>query len=472
MSGPKVVRIVTKQEIMAICRSRIDAVQDAIEQWRKFASNHAALTTEEETEVEKRLRSIVKLFECEQFLDVQKQCTAEIADLQADMNRIREETIAKAELKRSMRRRLQYSAETLISTFRITNRPISEELSNIALSALIANETDLACMNAAMSRILTEYTLYTVTCVEKQRMTPLQKELTKKLAEGEQLQSVAHWKTCHYHQRDREAAEVDRRLDKLLAEIEAIEDDKTAQPFFDRVALIAKESSPSHRSLLTDSLILDLGAHINERKAKEQSIASMRKIRNELRRLPSKAAKDLDTMLTKSIDSEDTSSSTILCDRSAALLKQETKAIAGTSRREAILKGLSELGYEVRENMATAWAKDGRIVVRKPNEKDYGVELGAVEDAERVQVQLVSIEPSSDASKAYRDLDRETIWCSEFSHLKSLLEKLGTAMHIEKALPVGSRPLKQIVNNSPTSNKHRELRNSGFSNRKTQELYE
>ena len=54
------------------------------------------------------------MFEREQFLDVQKQCTAEIASLQADMNRIRDEAIAKAEQERSMRRRLQYSAETLI----------------------------------------------------------------------------------------------------------------------------------------------------------------------------------------------------------------------------------------------------------------------------------------------------------------------------------------------------------------------
>ena len=36
MSGPKVVRIVTKQEVMAICHGRIDAVQDAIAQWSQI----------------------------------------------------------------------------------------------------------------------------------------------------------------------------------------------------------------------------------------------------------------------------------------------------------------------------------------------------------------------------------------------------------------------------------------------------
>ena len=92
--------------------------------------------------------------------------------------------------------------------------------------------------------------------------------------------------------------------------------------------------------------------------------------------------------------------------------------------------------------MATAWAENGRIVVKKPNEEGYGVELGAVEDAERMQVQLVSFDQSINASQ---DLNRETVWCSEFFHLKLALEQSGTALHIEKALPVGSKPLKRVV---------------------------
>jgi len=448
MSGPKVVRIVTKQEVMAICRGRMDAVQDAIAQWRKYASNHNALTPEEEKAVEKRLLSIVKLFESEQFLDVQKQCTAEIAALQADMSRIRDEAIAKAELERSMRRRLQYSAETLITTFEASQRQVPKELLNIVSSAT-ANETDLATMNSILSRILIEYTL---SSVEKQSMTPLQKELSKKLSEGEKLQSLADWKMRQ--EEDVKAIVTDRRLDKLLAEI-VVTAGKSAQPFLARATLIGQESSSSRRSLLTDSLILDLVAHLNERKSKEIAMASMREIRSELHRLTSRSAKDLEVLLTKAIDSNDISSAKLLRDKGVALLKEETKAMAGASRREAILKGLSELGYEVRENMATAWAEDGRIVVRKPNENGYGVELGAVEDAERMQVQLVSFEQANDASKVSQDLDRETIWCSEFSRLKSLLEKSGSALHIEKALSVGSKPLKQVQKSSTIPTRER-----------------
>jgi len=450
MSGPKVVRIVTKQEVISICHGRIDAVQDAIEQWRRYASGHDALTQEEEKAVERRLLAIIKMFEREQFLDVQKQCTIEIAALQIDMNRIRDEAIAQAELERSVRRRLQYSAETLIKTFASIQREIPEELSNIASSATTASETDLAAMSASLSRILTEYTM---SSIEKQSVTPLQKELSKKLSEGEKLETLAEWKIRH--DGDSKSAEKDHRLDRSLAEIEVCEDKTAIEPFLERITLIAKETSSDRRSLLTDSLILDLVDHSNERKAKELAIASMRDIRSELHRLTSKPAKDLEILLTKAIDSNDISSSKLLRDKGVALLTEETKAMAGASRREAILKGLSELGYEVRENMATAWAEDGRIVVKKPNEKGYGVELGAVEDAERMQMQLVSFEQANDASKASRDLDRETIWLSEFSSLKSLLEKSGTALHIEKALPVGSKPLKQVQESATISGRER-----------------
>lgn len=302
-------------------------------------------------------------------------------------------------------------------------------------------------MNSTLSRILTEYTLG---AVKMESLTPLQKELSEKLSAGENLQTLADLKI----HREGDIIEIDRRLDRLLAEIEVLEGE-IVKPFLARAALIAQESSSSRRSLLTDSLIFDLVAHSNERKAKELAIASMREIRSELHRLTSKHAQDLKILLTKAIDSNDILSGKLLRDKGIALLKVETKAIVGISRREAILKGLSELGYEVRENMATAWAENGRIVIRKPNEKGYGVELGAVEDAERMQMQLVSFEQANDTSIASNDLDRETRWCSEFTHLKSLIEKSGAALHIEKALPVGSRPLKQVQELATIPNRER-----------------
>ena len=47
------------------------------------------------------------------------------------------------------------------------------------------------------------------------------------------------------------------------------------------------------------------------------------------------------------------------------------------------------------------------------------------------------------------------IWCSEFSRLKSALEQSGSALHIEKALPVGSKPLKRVANSTIAAQERR-----------------
>lgn len=439
MSGPKVVRVITKQEIMANCRSRIDALQDVIDQWRKFAIKHDSLAIQEEKAVEEEFQSIVRMFEQEQFDAVQNRCTFKMVSIQDDIIRIRNEAIAKVEQERSMRRRLQYSAETLIKTFEDAGLQIPEELSSIASAILIANQSDLSNISSTLSRILTKFS---ISAAENKNITPLQMKLSKQLTEGERLQTLAEWKI--QHDLDIKAADADRKLDKLLAEIEAIENESIAKPFIARVASIANELLASQKSLLTDSLIFDLTAYLNEQKVKDEAIASMIETHNALRRLTTKQTKDIETQLAKAIVAGDIKAGKVLKEKASDLLKTEAKVLASTSRREAILKGLSELGYEVRENMATAWAENGRIVVKKPNEKDYGIELGAARDIERVQVQLVSIEHSNEAHNASQDLDRETIWCSEFSQLKLLLQKSGTALHIEKTLPIGAKPLKRV----------------------------
>src|SRR5215831_7377274 len=58
-----------------------------------------------------------------------------------------------------------------------------------------------------------------------------------------------------------------------------------------------------------------------------------------------------------------------------------------------------------------------RLVIRKPDATDYGVELGAPPDMSRLQVRLVgSARPSRNVQ---RDRDMETTWCSEFSRSNS-----------------------------------------------------
>ena len=64
-----------------------------------------------------------------------------------------------------------------------------------------------------------------------------------------------------------------------------------------------------------------------------------------------------------------------LVKRADFLIEAEVRAMAAEERRRAVLEGLASLGYEVSEGMATAWVKDGRVVLRKAANPGYGVEL-------------------------------------------------------------------------------------------------
>ena len=124
----------------------------------------------------------------------------------------------------------------------------------------------------------------------------------------------------------------------------------------------------------------------------------------------------------------------------SGLVRHRQRAIAD-ARRRAILKGLSELGYEVREGMETAWADSGRVVLKKPSLPGYGVEIGGAADATRLQVRAVALSAGRDTG---RDRDVETIWCGDFGKLQVLISDKGGAITIEKSVSIGASPLKVL----------------------------
>jgi hypothetical protein len=131
-----------------------------------------------------------------------------------------------------------------------------------------------------------------------------------------------------------------------------------------------------------------------------------------------------------------------LIEQCTALIAEHLQRQAALARRQAVLEGLSSLGYEVREGMATAWADKGRVVLRKTATPGYGVEVGGSADNGRLQVRAVALTANHDSQ---RDQDIETIWCGEFKRLQALLAAQGDDLSIEKALAVGAAPLKEVA---------------------------
>ena len=122
---------------------------------------------------------------------------------------------------------------------------------------------------------------------------------------------------------------------------------------------------------------------------------------------------------------------------------------AQTDKREyaALMKGIVENqdNLTIREGMATAWAADGRVIVRKPSVPDYGVELGAPGDVARLQVRLVGSDQPASTRTAARDRDQEVTWCNEFEALQAAVAAAGGHLAIERAVGAGVQPVKSVT---------------------------
>lgn len=106
------------------------------------------------------------------------------------------------------------------------------------------------------------------------------------------------------------------------------------------------------------------------------------------------------------------------------------------------MAGLAGLGYEVKEGMATAWAKDGRVVLKNPRMPGYGIEFSGAPDATRLQARTVAFTAERNN---LRDRDAETIWCGNFGKLSEIVAKSGGRIDLEQAQPIGSMPLKVVA---------------------------
>jgi hypothetical protein len=416
----------------------MEVVREVVEEWRRCAKRHGVLSAEAVADVDGRYQALVQLFEHDMWLDVQKRAPEIITFLKHDMERIREEAIHAAAQARSKRRRLVQSAQTIVAALQAADKAVPDELVQVIRTAPRAADEELVSLNSTLSRAMAGLTLMTGEPQSAQH----QRELADRLSGGAPLQSVAQWLAGQDQalpQNDKE-----QRLDRLLAEIEVIGDKRPMETFLQRAQSIDAERDLARRELLIDSLSIDVAAYCRQRAEKTHQLAAMREVCIELRQLSSDQARLLEQQLQATITAEDVAKAGPLNAEAIRLIAEETRSRAAVARRAAVLKGLADLGYEVRETMATAWAHNGRIVVRKPAEADFGVEISGAPAAERLQVRLVAFDQPGATRDSSRDKDMETIWCNEFTRLQALLGVSGNTLLIERALAAGVTPVKIV----------------------------
>ena len=151
MSGPKVVRIVTREEIIATCKDILAQLEVEIRRWEKIGTRNELLSDDEIGATRKRHAALTALLAADRFMDLQKQVPDEIAYLQADTARRLSEAATKVASARGQGRRLAAMARQTLDRSDIVLPP---DLRRDLEAVVAGNGSDKAQAEKALSNVM------------------------------------------------------------------------------------------------------------------------------------------------------------------------------------------------------------------------------------------------------------------------------------------------------------------------------
>ena len=430
MSGPKAFRIVTRAEIITICRRSLARLDAAIEDWISRGQRNGTIDKADIDKVIARRDAFRGLLSADRFVELQKQLPAEISYLQADAERRAEKAAElEAQSKRALRR-MKATAQALLASLESSGIQLPHEIREELASSGTLSERLEGAINRAFLMLHSTPTIKGV--------SDLQRDIAARLGAGEKRTSLEEWTSQQPGVAEDQAL---LRVEGFLAELKGLGIDPG--PFSARISSLELES-PARRSLLADSLLLDLATAVKNGREHARLQSDLRARHAELSEMHSPEAVSLRSEIGELLSGAMRGNEAELIKRADFLIEEEVRAMAAEERRRAVLEGLAGLGYEVSEGMATAWVSGGRVVLRKAANPGYGIELSGGSQSDLLQARAVAFGNSTETRDMSRDRDIETIWCGEFERLQSLIAKDGGLLAIEHARPIGQFPLKVV----------------------------
>lgn len=435
MSGPKVVRLVTREEIVAICEGHLARLSVVVEEWIRVGQRNDTVTEAEVSATLARQEEFRRMLSQDRFTELQKAVPDEITFLRADQEaRLARAASERAEA-RSVQRRTQDAAASVLSALERRGVQVPVEL-RAALKDAAAGQSEGAAAISRAFALLSDKSDTTLS--ERQR------RLADSLKETDDRQNFKQWLAS---QSTTSEDEDFNRLNLRMAELAVILGEEATAEFEDRLRRIFSGETSSNRSLLVDSLEVDLAQAVSKAKERTALQSRLRMLAAELSQLGSESTGAIAAAVLARIN-ETTEVLVELEKEATEAINRSREEAAAHSRRHAILKGLAALGYQVNEGMETAWVRDGRVVIKRASQPGYGVEIGGRVESGRLQLRTVAIRSPNTTADAARDRDAETIFCGEVAKLQAQFAENGGGIIIERALPVGAAPLRVVTDTS------------------------
>lgn len=430
MSGPKVVRVVTREELLAGSRTMLAQLDQSIERWASQSARLGNPDADAVRATQNRRQELEALLKANRFRELLAQVPKETAFVDKSIDQMLERAATSAALTQGQAARRRANAAFLLKEL----APGAPRASAALLSSLRSIANNRQPDDSADATLAAAFALTQSEQAER-TLTAQQIELARALQVAEKDTEYQRWRRMRESRTDSRLT----RVRQHIAEIDLRGGKDQAETFAKRLDTIELDQDEQNRGRRLDSLVLDLAGALKLERDRAELMQRASRLRARSKVLgPEGTVRERDQLIA-AIGSQDVEQLPAHIAETEAKLADHDRRMAAEQRRRAILEGLSRLGYQLGSSMATAFATQGRVVLRKASLPGYGVEISAPADAQRMQFRTVALSSSRDRR---RDVDAENLWCGDFSELQKLFVGSGASFTIEVAKAVGEVPLK------------------------------
>ncbi|MEM1058357.1 MAG: hypothetical protein AAGK14_03835 [Verrucomicrobiota bacterium] len=253
-----------------------------------------------------------------------------------------------------------------------------------------------------------------------------------------------------------------QKLQKVFDQLAASDSSRDWSPWQRRLEGVIAQTDPGLRRSQYEGLVLEASAQVRQAERRRDWRVRLDSMLDELAPCRSETAGALRRELEQMTTSGPVPTSprqANLRSRFQACLQEEREYRQRESRRRAIVESLRDIGYEPAAALETAWVEDGKLVVQKPAESEYAVEIKTDGDAQLLQTALVRWggEGEPGQQQRMRDQEQEEAWCREHAELLAKLEARGYANAFQFKLSPGEQAVRVL----PRGESPRRERSSG-----------
>lgn len=356
-----------------------------------------------------------------------------IAPLRQDMKNLREQVIEEKALARHIQQGKQKSSALL-----------KQLKSQLASDSVLKAEIELSENMSAEEISLLLFRVTGEIEAQKAQLSQAQTELLA-LLKAQSTYSQQLWQSGEPQS---PFAQQCHQIELMIEKLRLVGNEAEANHHANQLIEMQKLSDSKKQRLLADSMIMNMAESLRNSVKRIELMEELTRLCAELESFDDKE------MLALSRDTEAIASLATAeqLDVMIAKLKQAIETheqqLSMRQQCEAVLAGLSELGYVVHKNAVNSWLDNGQVVVPHATIPDYGLELGGKQA--RFQARTVALTHQRDTT---RDKDVDAIWCSQHQQLQTILAKSHAELLIERALPAGQNAMK-VIEREDTAHQH------------------